>query len=148
MYELKVIDVDKMADVRSLSGQFYRKSEVDQVIAKLKDKCQMHDFFWEGCGFAKRGFKNSIAVSEAFDKLEVELDKNNKELRHQKYKICLAMAERCKYRMYYLAAVVEQEASKIIPLKAQIQRYEKRERRMDYWKNRWLELAENFTEAK
>jgi len=32
----------------------------------------MHDFFWEGCGFAKRGFKNSIAVSEAFDKLEAE----------------------------------------------------------------------------
>lgn len=29
MSELKVIDVDKMADVRSLSGQFYRKSEAD-----------------------------------------------------------------------------------------------------------------------
>ena len=40
--------------------------------AELKDKCQMHDFFWEGCGFAKRGFKNTIAVSEAFDKLEEE----------------------------------------------------------------------------
>lgn len=33
MSNLKVIDVDKMADVRSLSGQFYRKSEVDEVIA-------------------------------------------------------------------------------------------------------------------
>ena len=30
MSELKVIDVDKMADVRSLSCQFYRKSEVDK----------------------------------------------------------------------------------------------------------------------
>ena len=69
-------------------------------------------------------------------------------VRHHKYKRCLAMAERCKYRMYYLAAVVEQEASKIIPLKAQIQWYEKRERRMDYWKNRWLKLAEKFKEAK
>lgn len=68
-------------------------------------------------------------------------------VRHHKYKRCLAMAERCKYRMYYLAAVVEQEASKIIPLKAQIQWYEKRERRMDYWKNRCLELAEKFKEA-
>ena len=66
------------------------------------------------------------------------------ELNWNKYKRCLAMAERCKYRMYYLSAVVEQEASKIIPLKAQIQRYEKRERRMDYWKNRWMELAEKF----
>ena len=34
MSELKVIDVDKMADVRSLSGRFYRKNEADEVIAK------------------------------------------------------------------------------------------------------------------
>ena len=38
MSELKVIDVDKMADVRSLSGQFYRKSEADKVIARHKRK--------------------------------------------------------------------------------------------------------------
>jgi len=50
----------------------YLKKDVDEAIAELKDKCQMHNFFWEGCGFAKRGFKNSIAVSEAFDKLEAE----------------------------------------------------------------------------
>jgi hypothetical protein len=72
----------------------------------------------------------------------------DKVIARHKYKRCLAMAERCKYRMYYLAAVVEQEASKIIPLKAQIQWYQKRENRMDYWKNRWLELAEKFKEAK
>ena len=36
MSELKVIDVDKMADVRSLSGQFYRKSEADEVISTIK----------------------------------------------------------------------------------------------------------------
>ena len=28
----------------------YLKSEADKVIAELKDKCQMHDFFWDGCG--------------------------------------------------------------------------------------------------
>lgn len=50
----------------------YDIDEVDAAIEELKDKCQMHDFFWEGCGFAKRGFKNTIAVSEAFDKLEAE----------------------------------------------------------------------------
>lgn len=53
----------------------YLKSDVDKMIAELKDKCQMHDFFWEGCGFAKRGFKNTIAVSEAFDRLETEIRK-------------------------------------------------------------------------
>ena len=53
-------------------AEVYLKKDVDEAIAELKDKCQMHNFFWEGCGFAKRGFKNSIAVSEAFDKLEAE----------------------------------------------------------------------------
>ena len=72
---------------------------------------------------------------------EAEADKV---IARNKYKRCLAMAERCKYRMYYLAAVVEQEASKIIPLKAQLQWYQKRENRMDYWKNRWMKLAEKF----
>ena len=95
----------------------------DKEIAKLKDKCQMHDFFWEGCGFDKLGFKNSIAVREAFDRLEADkkltdaiLDERNaeivelkkacndkddwclhtlKENRHQKHKRCLAMAEWC-----------------------------------------------------
>lgn len=46
--------------------------EKDATIAELKDKCQMHDFFWESCGFAKREFKNTIAVSEAFDRIEAE----------------------------------------------------------------------------
>jgi uncharacterized protein YehS (DUF1456 family) len=53
-------------------AEVYLKKDVDEAIAELKDKCQMHNFFWEGCGFAKRGFKNSIAVSEAFDELEEE----------------------------------------------------------------------------
>ena len=53
-------------------GLYYDKAEVDEAIAELKDKIKMHDFFWEGCGFAKRGFKNTIAVREAFDRLEAE----------------------------------------------------------------------------
>jgi len=102
----------------------YKKPEADKVIAELQK--QVHDY------------AQGLYVIQA---------RADKDVSHHKYKRCLAMAERCKYRMYYLAAVVEQEASKIIPLKAQIQRYEKRERRMDYWKNRWLELAEQFKEG-
>lgn len=41
MIELKVIDVDKMADVRSLSGRFYRKSEVDEVIEYLQNQLSL-----------------------------------------------------------------------------------------------------------
>ena len=76
--ELKPIELECNMG-KDINGVEYREpwkaydiDEVDAAIAELKDKCQMHDFFWEGCGFAKRGFKNSIAVSEAFDKLEAE----------------------------------------------------------------------------
>ena len=56
----------------AFGDEVYLAKIVDPAIAELKDKCQMHDFFWEGSGFAKRGFKNTIAVSEAFDRLEAE----------------------------------------------------------------------------
>ena len=100
-------------------------AEKDKEIAKLKDKCQMHDFFWEGCGFDKLGFKNSIAVREAFDRLEAENEKIRgesckltdgclrlkqcrkekaniaDELRHSNYKRCLAMAKWCRTSARY-----------------------------------------------
>lgn len=41
MSELKVIDVDKMADVRSLSGQFYRKPEADKIIEYLQNQLSL-----------------------------------------------------------------------------------------------------------
>lgn len=69
MRELKVIDVDKMADVRSLSGQFYRKSEADDVIEYLQNQLSL-------------ARTSSIKL----------LAKAQHEARHQKYKRCLAMA--------------------------------------------------------
>ena len=65
------------------------KDDADKVIEQLKDRCQMHDFFWDGCGFAKRGFKNVIAVSEAFDNLETE----NRRLKRALYKACANWAD-------------------------------------------------------
>ena len=58
--------------------------EQESAIAQLRDKCQMHDFFWEGCGFAKRGFKNTIAISNAFDNLETENAKLEKQIKFLK----------------------------------------------------------------
>ena len=74
------------------------KDEADKAIAQLKDKCQMHDFFWDGCGFAKRGFKNTIAVSEAFDNLESE----NRKLKRA---LWLARAERAHAEWAHWAAI-------------------------------------------
>ena len=170
MSELKVYKIMGI----EFDSQFYHKSEADKVIAELetnlseiqsqkmqleddvallrrnnaelKDKCQMHDFFWEGCGFAKRGFKNSIAVREAFDKLEAEnesLLQQNRELCQalqvmyskeeydkQKYKRCLAMAKWCEDRWADIATPYFKSVW-----------YRK-------WQLRWLELAEKFKEAK
>ena len=69
MSELKVINVDRMADVRSLSGRFYRKSEVDKVIEYLQ---------------------NQLALSRT-SSIE-SLAKAQHEARNNKYKRCLAMA--------------------------------------------------------
>ena len=72
MIELKVIDVDKIADVRSLSGQFYRKSEADDVIEYLQNQLSL----------ARTGLIKLLAKAQH-------------EARHNKYKRCLAMAMRC-----------------------------------------------------
>lgn len=127
-------------------GHWVLKSEADEVIEELKDKCRMHDFFWDGCGFAKRGFKNAIAVSEAYDFLEAEntqlkesiavYQRNEKidirELRHQKYKRCLAMAERCKDKIENAVQYDEHDDWLII------NEYWER------WHERWLKMAKLF----
>lgn len=69
MIRLKVIDIDKMTDVRSLTGQFYRKSEVDDVIEYLQNQLSL--------------------TRTGLIKL---LTKTQHEARHNKYMRCLAMA--------------------------------------------------------
>ena len=129
----------------------------DKEIAKLKDKCQMHDFFWEGCGFDKLGFKNSIAVREAFDRLEAENEKLRgesckltdgclrlkqcrkekaniaDELRHSNYKRCLAMARWCERKRI--------DAATFRTPREKWDFYDK-------WYKRWLALAVEPTWAK
>ena len=76
MIELKVIDVDKMADVRSLSGQFYRKFEVDKYINLLKDEANHNESAYK--------LKSEVLADTCIFYED--------ELRRQKYKRCLAMA--------------------------------------------------------
>lgn len=135
----------QMSETGRCDTEVYIKSEADKVIAELKDKCQMHDFFWEGCCFAKRGFKNTIAVSEAFDKLEavnkflllqnrelcqaLQVMYSKEEYDKQKYKRCLMMAKWCKRKRI-------DAADYRIP-RGKWDFYDK-------WHKRWLELAEKF----
>jgi hypothetical protein len=100
MSELKSVYIDRTGDwcrSENNTGKFYLKSEVDAAIAELKDRCQMHDFFWEGCGFAKRGFKNTIAVSEAFDRLEAENAELKAENERLNYALDKERSETIKY---------------------------------------------------
>jgi len=51
---------------------------------KLQDKVEMLDFFYEGNGFKRRGFVNSIQIEEYIVKLEKESVKAASEIVHYK----------------------------------------------------------------
>ena len=128
MSELKVIDVDKMADVRSLSGQFYRKYEADKEIQRLEKLCENYRCDCDNLGIMT-------------DKLKKAGCSLRQKMNHQKYKRCMAMAERCESEEKRLEAI-----SPIFDTDKECWEYNS-----DYWykqHKRWLELAEKFKEAK
>ena len=162
MRELKVIDVDKMADVRSLSGQFYRKSEVDDVISTIKSE---RDEYRYNLSCARNEIHNmQIAMRDDIksitnkdkeiqrleklcenyrcdcDNLAIMTDKLKKagrslrqKMNHQKCKRCLAMARLCDAEMYAYPSFGTESP---------------KEKWWQKWHNRWLEIAEKFKEAK
>lgn len=156
MSELKVIDVDMMADVRTLSGQFYRKSEVDEVISTIKSErdeyrynlsCARNEI--HNMQIAMRDDINSITNKDKeiqrleklcenyrcdCDDLAIMTDKLKKsgrslrqKMNHQKYKRCLSMAQ----VLEHVCPITNRKANW-----------------RDKWHKRWLELAEKFKEAK
>lgn len=167
MSELKVIDVDKMADVRSLSGQFYRKSEADEVISTIKAErdeyrynlsCARNEI--HNMQIAMRDDIKSIAEKDKeiqrleklcenyrcdCDNLAIMTDKmrmNGRTLRlkmnYQKYKRCLAMAKMCDEVMM----ACELRGYTVLRIWANKHEWAMR------WKYRWMELSEKFKEAK
>lgn len=91
-YALFAYDVDGNRTPVDETEHVYLKSDADKVIAELdeshkkevaqllletaelKDRCQKHDFFWEGCGFSKMGFKNTIDVANYVEELKTKVD--------------------------------------------------------------------------
>ena len=146
----KMVDEKYCTDcVCVIPSEVYLKSEADNVIAELKNenerlKKEASCTFSDDC---LRVRQLRADYKEACDRLQTAnliKDEQLAATRHSKRKRCLAMAERCKFRMYYLSTVVDYELSKLFPNPTAIKRYTKKESRMDYWKNRWLELAEQF----
>lgn len=167
MSELKVIDVDKMADVRSLSGQFYRKSEADEVISTIRAE---RDEYRYNLSCARNEIHNmQIAMKDDIksitnkdkeiqrleklcenyrcdcDDLAIMTDKLKKsgrslqqKMNHQKYKRCLAMAKMCDEVMMSC----ELRGYTVLRIWANKHEWAMR------WKYRWMELSEKFKEAK
>ena len=116
-------------------GEYYTRTDADAVIKELKaQKAQAED----DCAYWKMSEGNAVNAMHETEEYAMQL---YNELRHQKYKRCLAMAKFCEERYYYLTCLenwqmTDKEYQQVIG---------------DYWikwSKRWLELAEKFKEAK
>lgn len=95
--------------------------EQESEIAELKEKLKAQT------SIAEEGWKEFRTYHSSYAEAVKELYEKNKELRHQKYKRCLAVA---------------QVLDHILPIT------KRKEMWRDKWRQRWLELAEKFKEAK
>lgn len=138
MSELKSVYIDRAGDwCRSGNdtGEFYLKSEADKLIAGLEDKLRA----------ANEQIENLINSASSIMLFQDRV-KDNKcaELRHQKYKRCLAMARWCKM------SARENDTRMCLPMKCTLTRHEEYLYFIGYyhkWHRRWLELAKKFKEA-
>lgn len=101
----------------------YKKSEADKVIAEKDEKIDELE---------ERIDELQKATDSSWSKVNAMYD----ELRHHKYKRCLEMARWCESNNISLYSVVENNLWKYTS------NYWLR------WRNKWLELAEKFKEAK
>ena len=120
-----------IADLHLDDNTFYLKSEVDMVIDELKVKLRVQTSNAEDAWKLKDSYHSNYAeaVKELYEK--------NKELRHHKYKRCLAMARWCDEVMMSC----ELRGYAVHRIWANRHQWAMR------WKYRWLELAEKFKEG-
>jgi hypothetical protein len=139
----------------------YLKSEADKVIAEkdkeiaeLKAMAEerekeiefMHSNckWYAGDGCARLHGELMAAVGDVGE-LKAEIERYNKQLRHHKYKRCLAMARWCEI------SARENDTRMCLPDKWKFTRHEEYLYFVGYyhkWHKRWLELAQKFKEAK
>lgn len=114
------------------SADLYLKSEVDKVIADLKEshKKEVEQLLIEIVKL-KEGAKNLILDNYLKDK----------QLSHYKYKRCLDKAERCRLEQERIELIECQDITDDDFNKLAKGFYNK-------WRDRWLKIAEQFKEAK
>ena len=120
-------------------AQVYLKSEADKVIAEKDKDIQRLENLCE----SYRIDCDNLAIREANACKEIERD--NKQIRHQKYKRCLAMEKLC--RMHDEFTQLESERLGL-PQRTLFLEYRRKAMWWNKWRKRWLELAEKFKEAK
>ena len=122
MSELKATSSGEIRAREALLGYWwYEKSEADKVMAELEEnhKAEVKELL--------------CLIRDKENNFNRAFDSEEKEIRHQKYKRCLAMARWCESENYTACWYHENS-----------ERCEWTER----WHKRWLELAEKFKEAK
>ena len=127
MNELKAASCFEFEKV--LSGKsnklFYSKAEVDKHIGELKKEIAE----------LKEGTKNLILDNYLKDK----------EIRHHKYKRCLAMAKWCRLHDEFTQLESERLG---LPQRAIFMEYRRKAMWWNKWSERWLKIAEKFKEMK
>ena len=112
-------------------GEYYTRTDADAVIKELKaQKAQAED----DCAYWKMSEGNAVNAMHETEEYAMQL---YNELRHQKYRRCLAMARFCEERYNYLTCLENWQMTDKEYQQA-IGDY------WDRWHNRWLELAEKF----
>ena len=124
VYDLGIMSLVE-AGPQDMQTAVYLKREADKVIAEKDNEIQRLENLCE----SYRIDCVNLAIREANACKEIERD--NKQIRHQKYKRCLAMAKLCneKWLVHNFAEIT----TKLIFY--------------DRWEKRWRELAEKFKEA-
>ena len=131
----RFLDQDEVWPDANLGSDYYLKSEADKVIEEKDKEIQRLENLCE----SYRIDCDNLAIREANACKEIERD--NKQLRHQKYKRCLAMAEMCEARY-------DEEDAKVNGCGASWEYISKEIKYWERWQLRWLKIAEKFKEEK
>ena len=110
-------------------GEYYTRTDADKVIAEKDKEIQRLENLCE----SYRIDCDNLAIREANAYKEIERD--NKQLRHHKYKRCLAMHDYClcELEFAFRDPCIERSTEGCV--------------RWRKWVNRWYDLAEMFKEA-
>ena len=128
----RFLDQDEVWPDANLGSDYSLKSEADKVIEEKDKEIQRLENLCE----SYRIDCDNLAIREANACKEIERD--NKQIRRQKYKRCLNMVKWCKYWANYWKCCEPPDCSLFI---AKAKYYRK-------WQKRWLKIAKQFKEDK